>query len=136
MAGNQLNGAEREHRPGAGQRFFAAGWVHFLAILFIVPVVLLSLLGLLHLLSVESEQHSCSYARTGSHVGDGQKGFVELETSWVPLRAVCRWDDGYSLDRVPSYVNPGIATSAAVSVAAIVVITIQNRRLSRESGTP
>jgi hypothetical protein len=133
MHGDAQGPAHPGDAAGVWARFYAAGWIHFVAILCMVPVILLTLWGLLRRLRLESDAYSCTLARS---IDEGElPRFVDVQDSLVPLRSVCRWEDGSTLDLVPAYVNPGILMCAVVSVTAVVVIQVRNRRLGRTHDT-
>jgi hypothetical protein len=76
----------------------------------------------------ESDYHTCNLWRFGVPDGPDLPGFVRLDDGLIPPQAVCHWEDGRTLDNVPSYVNPGLAVLVAMLAATSVIVIVQSRR--------
>lgn len=111
--------------------FLAQGWGHFLIVLLAVLTFLLYLFGgVFQVIRSESEYHMCTFWRFGFFDGHDLPRFVRLDDSLIPPRAVCRWEDGYTLDHVPSFVTPSLAVLIVMLVAMCVIVIVHNRRES------
>ncbi|WP_406315946.1 hypothetical protein OHA77_02920 [Streptosporangium sp. NBC_01639] len=93
--------------------------------------VALYLLGAFSMLRLENSYHTCTDSRFGYPDGPGLPPFIRLDERFFPPSAVCRWQDGHSLDLVPSFVSPALLICLAVSVAAAVVATVKRLRAGR-----
>lgn len=115
---------EDQHRG-----FLAQEWGHFLIVLLAVLTFLLYLVGgILNVIRFESEYHTCNLWRFGVPDEPNLPPFMRLEDSLIPPRAVCRWEDGYTLDHVPSFVNPSLAILIATLIAMSVIVIVHNHR--------
>ncbi|WP_129666055.1 hypothetical protein [Phytoactinopolyspora endophytica] len=117
---------------GMWMRFYAAGWVHLIAVFFAVGAVFVYLFGLLGLVRLEYDWRECTNWRYGTYERSGPPAFVRLDDSYFPLSAVCHWDDGSTLDHVPAFVNPAVALCIAATITAVAIIVFQNRRERRD----
>ncbi|WP_431044276.1 hypothetical protein ACQUSR_21820 [Streptomyces sp. P1-3] len=112
---------------GSGRvRLYADASVLLLAI-----ALTLYTIGLSSMLTSESEFATCSYERSGDPAGVGLPEFVSGGEVLLPVGHTCRWADGYTLNLVPSYVNPGFITflyCSAVAALAAVTQHMANRR--------
>jgi hypothetical protein len=52
----------------------------------------------------------------------GEHRLVQFERNRMPLRRVCVWDDGVSLDLVPAYVNPLFFLLFGIGTACLLLI--------------
>ncbi|MBB5787543.1 hypothetical protein [Jiangella mangrovi] len=79
---------------------------------------------LLGLLAGGDANATCRDNRHEAEEWDGSDDLVEARSTLVPLSEVCRWDDGYTLDIVPGWVNPVVgAYVASFSLATAGAIT-------------
>ncbi|GII33855.1 hypothetical protein [Planotetraspora mira] len=103
------------------------GW-SVLSRLLLTAASALCVVGLLSVFRLESAYATCSYERTGDYNPMGGPRFVASDDSLLPLGSTCRWDDGYTLDLVPSYANPGIVVSLAGAALFSAAARRQRRR--------
>jgi hypothetical protein len=114
--------------------FLAQGWSHFLIVLLAVATGLLYVVGgLLRVVGLESEYHTCNLWRFNAPDGADLPHFLRLEIDLLPPRAICHWEDGYSLNHVPSYVNPGLVILIIMLVATSLVVIVHGVRNPGES---
>ncbi|MFJ2034047.1 hypothetical protein [Streptosporangium sp. NPDC087985] len=106
------------------------GWVRISGLSAALSVALY-LLGMFSMLSLENDYHTCVNSRFGYPDGPGLPPFIRLDDRFFPPSAVCRWEDGYSLDLVPSFVSPALLICLTVSVAAAVVTAVKRLRAGR-----
>lgn len=74
---------------------------------------------------------TCTVNRHEREVWNGSDGFEEASTTVVPLSYVCRWDDGYTLQLVPGWVNPVAGSFSAVfllATAGAITGSVMSRR--------
>ncbi|MGE7435105.1 hypothetical protein [Kitasatospora sp. NPDC001175] len=76
---------------------------------------------------VEDEARVCGLAR----YGDPAESDVLPKDSLLPLSSSCTWSDGYSIEFVPSFVNPGLALSLAGAAVAVVLAAIRHEQSRR-----
>jgi hypothetical protein len=125
---------------GSSERRARAGWTCGAALLAVSAAVLVYLWGILHLTwaVVEAEDGGtgssppmpCREAgdRVASHV-------IDYDVGYLPLRFVCRLNDGrsYSSSTVPVYVNPAVVVLA---LTGGVLAAETRRRTSRRNAVP
>jgi hypothetical protein len=87
--------------------------------------VALWLRGAFSLIPFENEYHTCTIARFGFPDGPGLPPFSRLDERLFLPSGACRWEDGHSLDLVPSYVVPALLVCLAVSGAAVVATLVK-----------
>ncbi|WP_406727887.1 hypothetical protein WJ438_29315 [Streptomyces sp. GD-15H] len=101
--------ARREQLPGTGRLWFRAGIV-----LSVCAAVCVYLWGVLHMPSDEGVYLRKACVKAG---GEAKAARVDsYETSFVPLRFVCRIDEGGSYSPIPPWINPAVGALASLAL--------------------
>lgn len=93
----------------------------------------------LGLLAGSDDYETCFVQRHEHDVWDGSDGFVEVRNTVVPLSSVCRWDDGYTLELVPGWLNPVVGSFAAsfsLATAGAITGSVMSRRYRSNAPEP
>ena len=111
--------ARGSYRGADGGIPWADVTAYFLGLFFVLYSV-----GMFHMIGTDSDLSTCSVLRGGEPSGIGLPGFVGAEQGLLPVKATCRWADGVTINRVPGFVNPGLAfalccTALSGSVGAV-----------------
>jgi hypothetical protein len=75
--------------------------------------------------------HTCTNNRHEAEAWDGSDGFEGARSTVVPLSEICSWDDGYTLEIVPGWVNPVVGTfvaSFSLATAGAITGAVMSRR--------